>query len=82
MNPKALLIVEEALDTLINRGCQIECIKLVVSPYAPISRLDLIDTRFGPLRVSPRSHVFMGTSYVIEDRYKGFAWVSRRSVEN
>ncbi|MGG3307474.1 hypothetical protein ABER23_08600 [Paenibacillus lautus] len=81
LQPKAQQMIHNALAPLIRKGCKIENIKFVVSPDAPISQHQWIDTPFGELRVEPYNHVPKGVAYMIEHptrKESGFAWVSRR----
>ncbi|MCJ8015244.1 hypothetical protein MUG84_26605 [Paenibacillus sp. KQZ6P-2] len=79
MNTVALQMIENSLGRLIQKGCPIMRLKLVVCPYAEISKYKSIRTKYGNLRVEPDLFVRKGLSYIIEEpgrRNRGFAWVS------
>ncbi|MDR9857852.1 hypothetical protein RJP21_30115 [Paenibacillus sp. VCA1] len=79
MNPKAVQMIENALDPLIRSGCRIERLNLVVCPAAEIAQHQTVRTRYGQIRVKPDGFVRKGLSYIIEDpgrKGRGFAWVS------
>lgn len=81
MNPRALEMIEIALNPLIRSGCRIERVKLVVCPGSQIAGHKIIQTRYGSLRVEPYDMVGLGLAYLIEDpgrKGRGFAWVSRK----
>ncbi|MBW7452461.1 hypothetical protein ACFOLF_12330 [Paenibacillus sepulcri] len=77
MNPQALQMIHNALKPMMKRGCRIEHIKLVVCPHSRIAGTDRVQTRYGLLRIKTGEYVPKGFSYLIEDSYKGFAWVSK-----
>lgn len=81
MNPRALKMIEDALEPLIRKGRKIERIQLYVCPDSPIAMFQQIQTRFGVLRVKPDDMTTKGLAFLLEDpgmRNRGFAWVSRR----
>lgn len=83
IKPKAMQMINEAISPLVRRGRRIDRMKLVVCPSAAIASLEMVQTKYGPLRIVPDGHVPKGVSYVIEDPGqvgRGFAWVSRRQV--
>lgn len=78
MNPKAVQMIENALDPLIRSGCRIERLNLVVCPAAEIAQHQTVRTRYGQIRVKPDGFVRKGLAYIIEDpgrKGRGFAWV-------
>lgn len=75
ISPKAIQLIDQALNPLIESGCRIEQIKMVVAASAEIADYGFVQTRSGALRVEPNNFVPGGKAYLIEDHYKGFKWV-------
>ncbi|MDN4090877.1 hypothetical protein [Paenibacillus polymyxa] len=78
ISSKALQLIDQALIPLIESGCQIDKIKIVVAANAAIAEHRTIQTSNGELRVEPAGLVPKGCAYLIEDAMKGFAWVIRK----
>ncbi|AZS17406.1 hypothetical protein [Paenibacillus lutimineralis] len=78
MNARALQLIEGALAPLIRKGCRIERIKMFVSEDAPLAANQSVRTRFGELKISINEYASRGTAYLLEEKYKGFAWVVKK----
>lgn len=76
ISPKAIQLIDRALNPLIQSGCRIDKIKMVVAAGTEIAGHDCIQTDSGVLRVEPNNLVPRGRAYLIEERYRGFAWVT------
>ncbi|CAH1216001.1 hypothetical protein [Paenibacillus sp. JJ-223] len=75
ISPKVIQLIDYALAPLIDGGCEISKIKMVVAAGAEIAAEGKVQTAAGPLRIEENVYVPKGRSYLIEDRYQGFAWV-------
>jgi hypothetical protein len=72
---KAIQLIDQALDPLIESGCRIDQIKMVVAAGAEIADRGYVRTKAGVLKVETNSFVPRGRAYLIEDHYRGFNWV-------
>ncbi|OIB04870.1 hypothetical protein AK95_14750 [Paenibacillus sp. LC231] len=75
ISPKAIQLIDQALNPLIESGCRIEQIKMVVAAGSEIAEQRFVQTKFGTLRVEPNNFVPRGRAYLIEDHNRGFNWV-------
>ena len=57
ISPKAIQLIDQALNPLIESGCRIEQIKMVVAASAEIADYGFVQTRSGALRVEPNNFV-------------------------
>lgn len=72
---KAIQLIDQALNPLIESGCRIEKIKMVVAAGTELAEHGVVQTGAGTLRVEPNNFVPRGRAYLIEDHYRGFNWV-------
>ncbi|MEF2247731.1 hypothetical protein V1L65_22525 [Paenibacillus sp. IITD108] len=81
ITPKAMLLIESSLSSLIRSGKKINNLSLMVNRSSVISQLNEVNTRFGKLKVVPGEYIPKGYSYLIERPLsKGgisFKWVSK-----
>jgi hypothetical protein len=75
ISPKAIQLIDQALNPLIESGCRIEQIKMVVAAGTEIAEYSFVQTKAGALRVEPNNFVRRGKPYLIEDHNRGFNWV-------
>lgn len=75
ISPKAIQLIDQALHPLIESGCHIEKIKIVVAAGTELAERGVVQTKAGTLRVEPNNFVPRGRAYLIEDHYRGFNWV-------
>jgi len=75
ISPNVVKLIDQKLAPLIRTGCRINHIKMVVAEGTELVEQGLIQTSYGVLRVVPGYRMPPGRAYLIEDRYKGFAWV-------
>jgi len=84
ISAKALVIIENALIPLLRREKEVGHIDLIVSPESLISKLPVITTRFGQLKVVVSNYVPKGYSYLIERSpckgNKGFNWITKKGL--
>lgn len=80
ISSKAIQLIKRALIPLIQSGCRIDQVKLVVAAEADIAKHRMIQMDIGKLRVQASRLVPMGYAYLIEDHCKGFAWVIRKNM--
>lgn len=72
-------MIEAALAPILRKGVSIERMSLVVCPESQISKMQMVQTRFGFLVISPGEFIPKGVSYLIEDQGRvgrSFGWVS------
>ncbi|WP_059048708.1 hypothetical protein [Paenibacillus senegalimassiliensis] len=80
IHPKALSMIEGALEPVIRSGRDINKLRLYVFPDSPLAELSSIHTRFGDLKVKQDDYSRKGIAYILEDpgrKGRGFYWVSR-----
>lgn len=75
ISPKVIQLIDHKLGPLINDGCRIERIKMVCASGTELVEKGSVQTGFGVLRIEPSNFMPRGRSYLIEERYQGFAWV-------
>lgn len=79
LDPRALYMIETALAPIMRKGVSIERMSLVVCPESRIAKMQMVQTRFGFLVISPGEFIPKGVSYLIEDQGRigrAFGWVS------
>ncbi len=83
ITPKAMLLIESRLSSLIRSGKKINNLSLMVNRSSVIAQMTEVDTRFGKLKIVPGEYIPIGYSYLIEKPLsKGgisFIWVSKSS---
>ncbi|MEY8748597.1 hypothetical protein AB9M62_57090 [Bacillales bacterium AN1005] len=75
INPDVIKLINRTLTPLIDSGCRIDKIKMVVAADTELVEQGSVQTWYGNLRVVPGQRVPVGRAYLIEERYRGFAWV-------
>lgn len=75
ISPKAIQLIDQALDPLIESGCRIEQIKMVVAAGTELAERGVVQTKAGTLRVESNNFIRRGKAYLIEDHNRGFNWV-------
>ncbi|HBU81739.1 MAG TPA: hypothetical protein DEF35_08880 [Paenibacillus sp.] len=75
ISPQVIQLIDQKLAPLIRTGCHIDQIKMVCAAGTEMVEQGSVQTGFGVLRVEPSNFMPRGRSYLIEDRYQGFAWV-------
>lgn len=75
ISPKAIRLIDRALAPLINSGCDIDKIKMVAAAGTELVEQGSVETGFGKLRVEAGLRIPRGRAYLVEEQYRGFAWV-------
>ncbi|WP_339303998.1 hypothetical protein [Paenibacillus sp. FSL R5-0519] len=75
INSDVIKLINRTLTPLIDSGCHIDKIKMVVAEGTELVQQGTVQTWYGTLRVEPGDRVPQGRAYLIEDRYQGSAWV-------
>ncbi|MWC26649.1 hypothetical protein [Paenibacillus sp. MMS18-CY102] len=84
MNPRAMQLIEFALQPLIGSSRGIQNVELIVSPESELAKCSSLMTRFGELEVRAGEYVPKGFSYIIGKPNLGiprvFSWVVRKQT--